>query len=100
MSSCLPFFGGAEEHGVQNPFPVRPFSIEDSERYVYWSSGLYSENFSPTFGGCRTGRVARTLLSLKTVRNHVSNILLELQVAGRAQAVIRAREDGMGGDRA
>ncbi len=34
-------------------------------------------------------------VSLKTVRNHVSNILLKLQVADRAQAVIRAREAGM-----
>jgi DNA-binding NarL/FixJ family response regulator len=35
-------------------------------------------------------------VSLKTVRNHVSNILLKLQVADRAQAVIRAREAGIG----
>src|SRR5215216_2245033 len=39
--------------------------------------------------------IARELfVSLKTVRNHVSNILLKLQVADRAQAVIRAREAG------
>ncbi len=37
-------------------------------------------------------------VSLKTVRNYVSNILLKLQVADRAQAVIRAREAGMGRD--
>jgi DNA-binding NarL/FixJ family response regulator len=36
-------------------------------------------------------------VSLKTVRNHVSNILVKLQVADRAQAVIRARDAGMGG---
>jgi DNA-binding NarL/FixJ family response regulator len=43
--------------------------------------------------------IARQLfVSLKTVRNHVSNILLKLQVADRAQAVIRAREAGMGRD--
>src|SRR5215216_2632185 len=43
--------------------------------------------------------IARELfVSLKTVRNHVSNILLKLQVADRAQAVIRAREAGMGRD--
>src|SRR5215211_1446612 len=35
-------------------------------------------------------------LSLKTVRNHVSHIFLKLQVADRAQAVIRAREAGLG----
>ena len=41
--------------------------------------------------------IARELvLSLKTVRNHVSNILSKLQVVDRAQAVIRAREAGLG----
>jgi DNA-binding NarL/FixJ family response regulator len=42
-------------------------------------------------------QIAKELfLSLKTVRNHVSNIFLKLQVADRAQAVIRAREAGLG----
>ena len=35
-------------------------------------------------------------ISQKTVRNHVSNIFNKLQVADRAQAIIRAREAGMG----
>ena len=44
-------------------------------------------------------QIARQLfVGLKTVRNHVSNILLKLQVAVRAQAVIRARDAGMGRD--
>jgi DNA-binding NarL/FixJ family response regulator len=34
-------------------------------------------------------------LSLKTVRNHVSNICGKLQVADRAQALLRAREAGL-----
>jgi DNA-binding NarL/FixJ family response regulator len=38
----------------------------------------------------------RLYLSQKTVRNHVSNIFLKLQVADRAQAIIRAREAGLG----
>src|ERR687889_2159697 len=43
--------------------------------------------------------IARQLfVSLKTVRNHVSNILVKLQVADRAQAVIRARDAGIGKD--
>jgi DNA-binding NarL/FixJ family response regulator len=39
---------------------------------------------------------AQLFVSVKTVRNHVSNILLKLQVADRAQAVIRARDAGIG----
>ena len=43
--------------------------------------------------------IARRLhLSQKTVRNHVSNIFAKLRVADRAQAIIRAREAGLGRD--
>ena len=35
-------------------------------------------------------------LSTKTVGNYVSNIFTKLQVADRAQAIIRAREAGLG----
>jgi DNA-binding NarL/FixJ family response regulator len=38
----------------------------------------------------------RLSLSQKTVRNHVSNIFSKLQVIDRAQAIIRAREAGLG----
>ncbi len=37
-------------------------------------------------------------LSLKTVRNYVSNIFTKLQVADRAEAIVRAREAGLGRD--
>jgi DNA-binding NarL/FixJ family response regulator len=41
--------------------------------------------------------IARQLsLSVKTVHNYVSNIFSKLQVADRAQAIIRAREAGLG----
>jgi DNA-binding NarL/FixJ family response regulator len=36
------------------------------------------------------------VLSLKTVRNHVSNIFAKLRVADRAGAIIKAREAGLG----
>ncbi|MEV5826426.1 response regulator transcription factor [Spirillospora sp. NPDC052242] len=41
--------------------------------------------------------IAGTLyLSPKTVRNHVSNIFMKLHVADRAQAIVLAREAGLG----
>ena len=38
----------------------------------------------------------RLVVSEKTVRNHVSNIFSKLQVADRAEAIVRAREAGLG----
>jgi DNA-binding NarL/FixJ family response regulator len=40
--------------------------------------------------------VQRLVLSPNTVRNHISNIFSKLQVADRAEAIIRAREAGLG----
>jgi DNA-binding NarL/FixJ family response regulator len=48
--------------------------------------------------GWSNGRIAHHLtVSDKTVRNHVSNILTKLQLPDRAQAIVRAREAGLGG---
>ena len=50
--------------------------------------------------GMNNGEITdRLVLSPKTVRNHVSNIFSKLQVADRAQAIVRAREAGLGGER-
>lgn len=47
--------------------------------------------------GHSNGEIAIKLaISPKTVRNHVSNIFNKMQVVDRAQAIIRAREAGMG----
>jgi DNA-binding NarL/FixJ family response regulator len=44
-----------------------------------------------------SGRVqGRLVLSEKTVRNHVSAILVKLQVPDRASAVAKARDAGLG----
>ena len=47
--------------------------------------------------GYSNAKIARRLyLSPKTVGNHISHIFTKLQVADRAQAIIRAREAGLG----
>jgi DNA-binding NarL/FixJ family response regulator len=47
--------------------------------------------------GCSNLEIAqRLLLSPKTVRNRVSVIFAKIQVADRAQAIVRAREAGLG----
>ncbi len=40
----------------------------------------------------------RLVISPKTVRNYITEIFSKLQVAHRAQAIIRARDAGLGGD--
>ena len=39
----------------------------------------------------------RLAIAPKTVRNHVANVLNKLEVADRSQAIVRAREAGLGG---
>ena len=47
--------------------------------------------------GRSNGQIAQTLyLSPKTVRNNTSNIFSKLQVADRAEAIVRARDSGLG----
>jgi len=47
-------------------------------------------------GRSNTIIAVRLQLSQKTIRNNVSNILAKLQVADRAQAIVRARDAGLG----
>ena len=48
--------------------------------------------------GKNNAQIASALhLAPKTVRNNVSNILAKLQATDRAEAIIRARDAGLGG---
>lgn len=68
------------------PTPVFP-ELTDRERDVL---GLLAEGY--------TNQVIaqRLFLTPKTVRNYVSNVFSKLQVADRAEAMLRAREAGLG----
>jgi DNA-binding NarL/FixJ family response regulator len=48
--------------------------------------------------GLRTAAIAERLyLSPKTVSNHLTNVFAKLEVADRTEAILRAREGGLGG---
>jgi DNA-binding NarL/FixJ family response regulator len=68
------------------PPPVFP-QLTDREREVL---DLVAQ------GRANTVIAAKLGLSEKTIRNHVSNILTKLQVADRAQAIVQARDAGLG----
>ncbi len=72
--------------GPSAPPPVFP-QLTDREREVL---DLVAQ------GRANPVIAAKLSLSQKTVRNHVSNILTKLQVADRAQAIVQARDAGLG----
>jgi DNA-binding NarL/FixJ family response regulator len=76
-------FADDRHGGTVRPFPM----LTDREREILGMIGA---------GWSNTDIARRLVLSDKTVRNHVSNIFAKLQVADRAQAIVRAREAGLG----
>ncbi len=77
------FFSGAGSPGGSQPFP----DLTEREREIL---GLIAQGYG------NAEIAARLYLSPKTVRNHISSIFDKLQVTDRAQAMVRAREAGMG----
>jgi DNA-binding NarL/FixJ family response regulator len=80
----MDFFAASREAGPPQVFP----ELTNREREVL---DLIAQGYN------NTEIAERLVLSPKTVRNHVSNVFSKLQVADRAQAIIRAREAGLGG---
>lgn len=78
------FFQHAKRKGASlSPFP----QLTDREREVL---DLIAE-------GLDNAQIAsRLYISHKTVSNHISNIFAKLQLADRAQAIVAAREAGLG----
>jgi DNA-binding NarL/FixJ family response regulator len=82
-SRLMDFFSSLSPHGTQEIFP----ELTEREHEV----------LELIARGDNNQKIAeRLVIANKTVRNHVSNIFSKLQVADRAQAIIRAREAGMG----
>ncbi|MCI0713391.1 MAG: response regulator transcription factor [Chloroflexi bacterium] len=97
-------------HGVANGESL--FSPEIAKRLIHFFATLQPtapreifpeltarerEVLSMVAQGHNNAEISQTLgITMKTVRNHVSNIFNKLQVADRTQAAIRAREAGLG----
>jgi DNA-binding NarL/FixJ family response regulator len=78
----MTYFRGVRTKPTTDAFP----QLTERERIIL---GRIAE-------GLENAEIARELgLSVKTVRNHASNIFAKLQVAHRAQAIILAREAGL-----
>lgn len=83
IAARLTAFFNASESPAAHAFP----ELTDREREVL---GLLAQGLS-------NQEIAdRLFISVKTVRNHVSNIYSKLQVADRVQAIIRAKDAGLG----
>jgi len=82
-SRLMDFFAEPRPAAPALAFP----ELTDREREVL---ELIAEGYS------NTEIAARLVLGANTVRNYVSNIFGKLQVADRAQAIVRAREAGLG----
>ena len=81
-AKILRYFAGVQR-GPRSPFP------ELTEREL--------EILELIAGGQTNDAIAKRLyLSPKTVRNNVSNIFMKLHVANRAEAIVRARQAGLG----
>ena len=79
----LAFWAGGPGTPAPQPFP----ELTDRERQILEliAQGLNNVEIARRF-----------VLSPKTVRNHVSNIFSKLHVADRSQAIVRARDAGLG----
>ncbi len=77
---------------------TRPLSAEDVHVFPTLTT-REREVLSLMAAGHSNGRIAISLsLSPKTIRNNVSSIFGKLQVADRAEAIVRARRAGLGID--
>ena len=80
----MAYFARPRPSGAQTAFP----ELTEREREILELIAQGRSNADMT---------AHLVLSPKTVRNHVSNIFAKLQVRDRAEAIVRAREAGLGG---
>jgi DNA-binding NarL/FixJ family response regulator len=77
------FFRAGSPARAPAPFP--DLTARETEVLDLISAGMTNQEMAAHFG-----------VSLKTIQNHVSNVLAKLHVVDRTQAAIRGREAGLG----
>lgn len=76
-------FFAVRHSNVRSPFP--DLTPRELEVLALVADGLANDAIARRLG-----------LSAKTVKNHISNIFVKLQVTDRAEAIVRARRAGLG----
>ena len=79
----MTYFAQPAPAGIERPFPE--LTEREHEILDLVARGRSNAEITAQLG-----------LSPKTIRNHVSNIFAKLQVRDRAEAIVRAREAGLG----
>ena len=81
----MQYFGGLRRAAPANADPFPELTEREREILALIAQGHSNQAIAQ-----------RLVLSIKTVQNHVSNIFGKLQVASRAEAIVRARDAGIG----
>jgi DNA-binding NarL/FixJ family response regulator len=90
-------FGPAIARRIADFFAAGPAVGSAAEQAFPQLTAREREILELVAAGRSNAQIASTLfLSPKTVRNNVSNIFAKLHVADRAEAIVRAREAGLG----
>jgi DNA-binding NarL/FixJ family response regulator len=90
-------FGPAIARRIADFFAAGPSAGSAAEQAFPQLTVREREILELVAAGRSNAQIASTLfLSPKTVRNNVSNIFAKLHVADRAEAIVRAREAGLG----
>lgn len=93
LNEIVGFISMKPAESIPPPYTTTPLQLADEltkrEREIL---DLIARGFD-------NGQIAKLLsISPKTVRNHVSNVYSKLQVKNRAQAIVKARQAGIGHD--
>ncbi|MCB0032340.1 MAG: response regulator transcription factor [Anaerolineales bacterium] len=84
-NQVITYFSHQSQPPAQQPFPG--LSPREREVLALLATGLTNNAIAE-----------QLILSPKTIRNQISNIFSKLQVASRSEAIIKAREAGLGSE--